>query len=516
MTTNPRRSAWLALSLCAASGVLYFLTFIDFELYPLIWLCLVPVLCAIRNVTPKRALLLGAFFGLVTNAGGYYWVIHTIQAFGNMPVAVAFLGYLLLSAYQGFLLAVVIALVRLGQRRLEIAPVWSLAVVFPAVELVYPLLFPSYIGNSQLEFSTITQIVDITGMAGLTVLIGLVNGGLYEIVEARLDARPLKRLRVIVPAAAFLACTVYGLVRLPQIDAKTAAAQKLTVGVVQTNIGARDKAADPEEFVIQHQVMSRELIAAHPDVDLVVWPESAYNRPLLRSQTSVRFDVMRGIDRPLLFGVLTYNGVRDGHVVDLHNSLLLANGTGDLVSRYDKIELLAFGETYPFSESMPFLAAIFGSNWFTRGVSLEHVRFGEHKLLPTICFEDVLPTLVRRLWREAGPADVLVNGTNDSWYGDTIQPMEHLALAAFRTIETRRALIRSTNTGISAIVDPAGRITQRTGQWKRETLVAAVPLIKDGSTTIFMRIGNVVGWLCVVLTVFGIWRCWQVARPAKK
>jgi apolipoprotein N-acyltransferase len=510
--TNTNASKAIALLLCTLSAVLYFLTFIDFGMYPLIWFCLVPVLVAIRDTTPRRALWLGTLFGTVTNLGGYYWVIHTIQTFGNMPAIVATLGYVLLCIYQGFLLAVVIALVRHAQRSLAVAPVWSLAVAFPAIELLYPLLFPSYIGNSQLEFSTITQFVDITGMAGLTVLIALVNGAVFELVDARLQSRRIHAARVAVPTAAFIACTIYGLVRLPQIDTKSAAAPTLKVGLVQTNIGAKDKAANRDEFVRQHQAMSHALIEAHPDVALVVWPESAYNQPLLRSQTNVRADVMQGIDRPLLFGVLTYNGVRDGVVVDLHNSLLLASATGEIVSRYDKIDLLAFGETYPFSKSLPVLAHVFGSNWFTRGVSLEPLRFGDTTLLPTICFEDVLPSLVRELWNGGGPADVLVNGTNDSWYGDTIQPMEHLALAAFRSIETRRALIRSTNTGISAIVDPAGRIVQRTGQWQRETLVAEVPLIKDGSTTLFMRFGNVVGWLCVALTVIGIWRCRQAAE----
>jgi apolipoprotein N-acyltransferase len=385
--------------------------------------------------------------------------------------------------------------------------VWSLAVVFPAVELAYPLLFPSYIGNSQLEFSTITQFVDITGMAGLTVLIGLVNGALYEIVESRLHSRSIQRSRVAVPAAVFAACILYGWIRLPQIEATMADAPKLTIGLVQTNIGARDKAADPEEFVRQHQAMSQQLIAAHPEVDLIIWPESAYNEVLPRSKTNVRVDVMRGIDRPLLFGVLTYGGTRDGRASEIFNSLLLASANGEIVSTYDKIELLAFGETYPLSATLPILERVFGSNWFTRGTSLRHLELGDDSFLPMICFEDVLPSFVRRLWREAGPADVLVNGTNDSWYGNTIQPMEHLALATFRSIETRRALIRATNTGISAIVDPAGRITQRTGQWTRETLVADVPLIKNGSTTIFMRIGNVVGWLCVALTVAGIWLC---------
>ena len=512
MTTLPRLNP-SALVLCAASGVLYFLTFLNFELYPLIWVCLVPVLCAIRGTSPTRALVLGTVFGTITNAGGYYWVAHLLQEFGNLHISIAVVGYILLCAYQGFLLAIVLALVRFAERRLNIAPVWSLAIVFPAVEFAYPLLFPSYIGNSQLEFTTITQFVDITGLAGLTVLIGLINGGIYEIVASRLEKRALAIPRLAVPGIAFALCTIYGMVRLPQIDASTASAPTLTVGLVQTNIGARDKAADPNEFVSAHQEMSRELIAAHPEVELVVWPESAFNEPLRRAQKNIKLQVSSGIERPLLFGALTYGpSPRGDDSSEIFNSLVLANAQGDVTNTYDKIELLVFGETYPFSSTMPFLERVFGTNWFTRGSALQHLRLGDDTFLPMICFEDIIPALVRRLWKEAGPSDVLVNGTNDSWYGDTHEPMIHLALASFRSIETRRALIRSTNTGISAIVDPAGRITQRTGQWTKETLIADVPMIKNGSSTIFMRFGNVVGWLCLIVTVVGWWVARQRAR----
>lgn len=494
-TTTP-----FAIALCVTGAVLYFLSFLNFDLYALTWICFVPTLFAIREATPQRALWLGTIFGTVTNAGGYYWITHLLEEFGHLNFALALAGFLLLCMYQGFLLAVVLALVRRAQRDLHIAPVWSLAVVFPALELAYPLLFPSYIGNSQFEFSTITQFVDITGMAGLTMLIALVNGALYEILEAKAQARPMARLRLIVPASAFMLCAVYGMVRLPAIDAKTQAAAHLNVGLVQTNIGARDKATDPEEFIARHQQMSKELVATHPEVELIVWPESAYNHLLRRTDKNVAYDVTDGIGRPVLFGVLTYGEAPDRANSEIFNSMLLASASGDVLGIYDKIELLAFGETFPFSDTLPILGKVFGSNWFTRGTSLQHLQLGETSFLPMICYEDILPSLVRNIWHQDGPSDVLVNVTNDSWYGDTHQPLIHLVLASFRSIETRRALIRSTNTGISAIVDPAGRITQRTGQWTREILVGVVPLIKDDSVTVFMRFGNVLGWLCLALT----------------
>jgi apolipoprotein N-acyltransferase len=511
MASRASTTVWPAIALCIAGAVLYLLSFLNFNLFALTWVCFVPVLLAVREATVKRTLWLGTLFGAVTNAGGFYWVVHLLKEFGHLPVLFAVVGFLLLCAYQGFLLAVALALVRRAQQSLGLAPVWSLAIALPAVEFAYPLLFPSYIGNSQFRFTWITQFVDITGMAGLTMLIALVNGAVYEVFESRLQKRSIERLRLIVPAAAFAICALYGLLRLPYVDASAQGADSFVVGLIQTNIGAREKASDPDEFIARHREMSREAVAAHPEIDLIVWPEAAYNRALHRAQKSVAGEVTDGIGRPVLFGAVTYREASDHPGYEVFNSLLLASPSGEVIGIYDKIELLAFGETLPLSRVFPFLNRL--GSWFTRGTSFRHLRLDKVSMLPTICYEDILPALVRRIWQYDGPPDVLVNVTNDSWYGDTHEPMIHLALSSFRSIETRRALIRSTNTGISAIVDPAGRIVQRTGQWTQEILVARVPLSKDGSTTLYMRVGNVFAWLCVGLTIWGIFVSRRKGRP---
>ena len=238
-----------AAALCIAGAALYFLSFLNFSLYALTWVCFVPALIAIRGATVRRTLWLGAIFGTVTNAGGFYWVIHLLEEFGHLHLLLAVTGFLLLCAYQGFLLAIVLALVRRAQGDLGVAPVWSLAVVFPALELAYPLLFPSYIGNSQVLFTWITQVVDISGMAGLTILIALVNGAAYEVLESRFEQRRVERARIIVPILAFVVCAGYGIARLPGIDAKSRAAPAIEVGLIQTNIGASEKAANRDEFI---------------------------------------------------------------------------------------------------------------------------------------------------------------------------------------------------------------------------------------------------------------------------
>ena len=172
-----------------SAAVLVVLGFIGFGFYPLTWVALVPALVAIRDQPPGRVLVYGLVLGTLANLGGYYWIAHMLTEFGGLPWPVAWLGLFLLCVYQGGLFALLLWAVRRGEDRLGLAPLWTLTVAYPAVEFFYPLLFPYSIGASQYRFSAITQIVEVTGLLGLTALIGLVNGAVYELVDASLGRR---------------------------------------------------------------------------------------------------------------------------------------------------------------------------------------------------------------------------------------------------------------------------------------------------------------------------------------
>ena len=135
-----------------------------------------------------------------------------------------------------------------------------------------------------------------------------------------------------------------------------------------------------------------------------------------------------------------------------------------------------------------------------------------HSLSVSICYEDIFPGKIRSLMRggrERRVPEAMFNLTNDSWYGNSSEPMEHLALASCRCIENRRSLVRVTNTGVSAFVDPVGRIVSRTGIWTRESLVDRIPLLQGD--TVYSRFGDWIGWLCIVLTVSCIAQAMKVA-----
>ncbi len=461
------------IALAVLSGVLEPLGFAGFGLFPLTWIAKVPVLLAVRDLPPRDAFRYGMIYGLIAYFGGYHWLAHTFSTFGGLSPVLAWLGTLLVCSYLGLLFGFLIAMVRY----LKVPPVWSLAFVNPALELIFPNIFPYNIGASQHRFTAITQIVELTGMLGLTALIGLVNGTCLELLESRLDHRKLFKARVLVPALIFAITLAFGLVRLSQFDSQKH--PQLTVGLIQTNLDAAQKLRNMASLRADHQTMSHTLVAAHPEVELIIWPETVIKAPPPE------------LPRPFILGAM----LRDDQN-HLFNAALSPE------SRYDKRSLLPFGEMIPFESTFPSLRGLFPfTGRYTAGSSLHHLQAAGITFLPTLCYEDIQPARVREIWAQSGPAEALVNLSDDSWFGDTHEPRIHLALATFRAIETRRALIRSTNTGISALVDPAGRILAQTGQHTRETLVGRFPIIRDGSTTLYMRFGDWFGWLCVLLTL---------------
>jgi apolipoprotein N-acyltransferase len=173
-----------------------------------------------------------------------------------------------------------------------------------------------------------------------------------------------------------------------------------------------------------------------------------------------------------------------------------------------------FGEYIPLGETFPALYSLVRSvGRFWPGESLEPLQFGMYLLSVDICYEDIFPGQIRSLMRGGSDRripDVMINLSNDSWYGKSTEPMEHLALASFRSIEHRRSLVRSTNTGISAFVDPVGRIVARSGIWTRETLVDRVAIMKQGPT-VYALLGDWIGWVCALLSLAGIGRALLVS-----
>jgi apolipoprotein N-acyltransferase len=427
------------------------------------------------------------------------------REFTGMAWPSAVLGLLFFAAAYGIVFAVWAWATRLITRD----SCWNVVLVSPvvwtAVEKFWPEIFPVYTGASQYKLSLLTQIADLTGILGVTFLTVYINSTVYAIIEQLVEKRRFAWLQGLVFVAVVAAVMAYGEVRIRTLDRQASSAGKLTIGLVQTNRGAGERHKNPGNLLSEHQEMSTTFAGTVP-LDLIVWPEDAGRINLTSRVGLLPPYVLGDLRTATLFGAILQ--LRHGDKIRDYNTAVLADSKGRILGTYEKRMLVPFGEYIPFGDTFPWLY-----DWspylsrFWPGESDEPLRFGEHLLAVSICYEDIFPGQVRSLMRGGHKhriPDAMINLTNDSWYGKSIEPMQHLVLASFRAIEQRRSLIRATNTGLSAFVDPFGRIVKCSGLWTKETLVDRVPLMRGH--TVYAMLGDWIAWVCAILAIFGIVR----------
>ncbi|MGC4120323.1 MAG: apolipoprotein N-acyltransferase [Myxococcales bacterium] len=507
---KPTTKQLVPVALAALSGVLYFLGFIGFDQFYLEWIAFAPLVVALDGMTTgRKAFFLSWWMGLCTHLGGYYWVIHLLQTFAYLPLALSVLGYFLLCLFQGSQLAVNGWLAWKLSKRTGIPIGFTLPVALMTVEFAYPLLFPSYTANSQAWVPLLIQVAELGGTLLLSGIIALVGGALGEIALARIKHRPFPKGIAFAAAGAFAFVVVWGLVRMPMIDARDAASPKLKTAIVQANVGAGDKHLRAEAGIRRFHDMTDAVLQAEPNLGLVVWPESALNKTV-ELQMNLTGVVASEVKVPMLVGALRREA--GGPRMRYWNSILDVAPGGQVVAAYDKVKLLLFGETLPLYDTIPgFYQWLLKQgilpylSVYDRGTRFEPLPVGPYKLSADVCYEDILPGHIGELMKPDSSGQVphaMVNGTNDSWYGPAEPPI-HLALALFRSVEHRRWLIRSTATGISAFIDSNGRLVKKSGFETAETLVQDVPMVSDGRT-LYGVTGDVLGWLALAAAIVGV------------
>jgi apolipoprotein N-acyltransferase len=498
---------WVA---SVAGGIMAFLGYAGFDHFYLEWICLVPIMWAIHEQSPSRAFLMGWVAGIVAHGGGFYWIVHMFQQFAGLAWPFAVLGLLLIAAVNGIVFAAWAGAIRLITRDTDWNVVWVSPIVWTALEKFWPEIFPNYLGASQYKLTLLTQIADITGILGVTFLVVYTNSMIYSVIEGQLNKRPFSPRPVVVFAAVIALVMGYGAVRIYMVEQRAAIAEKLTVGVVQINREAGEKYNEPARFLREHQEISRDITASSA-IDLVVWPESVCALNLIASRDGkLPSDVLGNRHTPTLFGAVLR--IDQGGKPRFYNSAILANGMGKILGTYDKMVLVPFGEYIPFGDTFTWLYSWSPyTSRFWPGENEEPLQLGKHFLSVNICYEDIFPGQIRMLMnggRYHRIPEAMFNLTDDSWYGNTVEPMEHLTLASFRAIEHRRPLVRTTNTGISAIVDPVGRIDHHISQWTKGTLIGLIPMMHG--RTVYAMIGDWLGWLCIILVLLGIGRVFQL------
>lgn len=474
-----------------------------FGAWPLAWMGIAPLLLAIRGSAPKRAFRLGWLAGIVYYGIVLYWIAPTIATYTRITMPVAIVLELMLACVAGWFIGVFAALLEWlaasGISRVIAAPaVW---IVLEWSRTFFPAAFPwGFVGYSQFEVLPIIQVVDIAGVYGLSALIVLVNATLVELL------RDGVRHHVALTASLVAVVVVtlgYGVVRLGQMRALEG--PTLRVGLIQGNIAQEQKWRPglDENILARHVTLT--VSAIQRGAKFVVWPEAAvpffFNRDR-RTERLREFASSAGVT--LLVGAPGYEQ-RQGDVPRQYNQAWMVRPDGEVVGPYDKIRLVPFGEYVPWGGMFGLVQkAVDGIGDFGFGTS--YVVFEgpppDGATEPTrvsalICYEAIFPDLTRH-FAENG-AQVLVNVSNDAWYGRTAAPYQLLAMIAVRAIENRIPLVRATNTGVSAVVSPDGAITDATSLFEEAVVVEDVKIVRGAS--LYTLLGDWLVYASVFLIV---------------
>lgn len=514
---RPRAFAGLCTSL------LLVLSFPHADVGGLAFVALVPLLLALRDAPPRAAAQLGFVAGAAFFGGLLYWLTGVMTHYGGLPIIGGAAILALLVAYLSIYIALFAAIVAAGVARLGPAGYLAAPFVWTGLELLRGRLLTGFpwgtLGATQWRHPGILQAGALGGVALVSWLVVLANAGV-----AILLVRGASRRVRLAGAAALLAVAAAALFggrvarHLPQGDGEA-----IPVAAVQANV-PQDRKWRPEEeaaTVTRLIDMSRQAVAE--GARLVVWPESSsplsYYRPAGEAAMAMAIKgdeedaervaaFVRESGITLVAGAVQYR--HRGGRSRAYNSAFVSVPQGGFRESYDKVHLVPFGEYVPLQRVLFFVNRMVQGavSEFEAGDRIAPLStpFGAAGTL--ICYEAIFPEQVRRLTS----ARFLLNLTNDAWFGRSAAPRQHLAMTAVRAAENHRWMLRAANTGISAIVDPAGRLVAETPLEEERLLRGTIHARAD--VTPYAAHGDLFAWGCaIVAAVAGVrWRAWRARR----
>lgn len=473
------------------AGLLVPLAFAPFNQPWLLFPALIILLLGWHNATPGRAFRRGYLFGFGLFGFGVYWLHISINLFGGVNLILALTATYLLVAFLALYPALCGWLLK---RYFSQQPLLALVVAAPALWAMLEWLrswlltgFPWLnLGYSQIE-TILGGYAPVLGVYGVSWLCMTIAGAIAALFVAKQSHPRLMMLAVIA-----VALTIGLLARDYQWTQDKPGTRQ--VALVQ---GAVPQAIkwQPEQLQATMQLYHELTMPYWQKADLIIWPETAI--PAFAHQINDYLDLMReqavAANTPLITGLATQDDTSDAY----YNSLLVIGGHKDI---YNKRHLVPFGEYLPLEFLVgPLLRFLkIPMSDFTPGAAERPLLdVGDYQAGVSICYEDVFGEEIIAALPEA---EILINVSNDAWFGDSIAPHQHLQMARFRALETGRYLLRATNTGITAVIDKYGQVTTQVPQFTPKTLMAKVQL--HGGATPYVLVGNSAIILLSLLNLF--------------
>jgi apolipoprotein N-acyltransferase len=496
------------ITLAIASGILLVLGFPPFDLYPLAWVSIVPLMIALWEKKFKASFILGTITGFVYFIGTIYWVFNSMYYYGYVPAVLSLLLLIALCLYLGAYVGIFSVFFNYLSRRSRIPNVFIVPILWVTLEFVrtYALTgFPwSAIGYSQYKFLTLIQAADITGVYGISFLVTSFNGLIFDVAvcwpkrssRMPLFARWPITISIALYAVIITSALAYGTWRLKTAES----GREIKATVVQGNIEQGKKWDSRFKQEVIDTYMQLSINASTDKPDIIVWPESAlpfiygYEKEL----TEEFHAFQRELGSYLLFGSMTVKNIDKGKPL-LANSAVMVSPEGNVLPVYDKIHLVPYGEYVPLKSIFPFIKKLtVGIGDFVHGEGPVIMETPFARIGNLICYEIIFPGLVRKFADK--DADILVTITNDAWFGRTSAPYQHFSMAVFRAVENRVPVIRAANTGVSGFIDPMGKIRSKSDIFVKTVMKDEVKVGAFGKS-FYTRYGDLFTFLCIISSV---------------
>jgi apolipoprotein N-acyltransferase len=403
------------------------------------------------------------------------------------------------------------------RRRLAVWPAAATAALFVVLELLVPKIFPDALGHTQIDVPGLPYAAALVGARGLSFFLAWMAAAIAWYPERSRRPLRLRRVELGMALAATLLLGLWG-ARHRTALAEAPVEHQLDVAIVQSNLG------DPEEVaallgsvtraidstLTLYDSLTRAALAGRP-ADLVVWPETAVptvpREPVLERLRGL----VHEIDTPLVFGAYDVERIEQNRW-RMYNAAYWMATTGEVRQRYYKHRLLLLGEYVPLSDRFPWLLRLLPMpGEFSPGPGPRVFEIGPVAFAPLICYELLFPRVVRRSLQAGG--EVVLNLTNDYWFGPLGEPLQHLTLTRMCALETGRPIVRATNTGISALIDGGGRIVAQ-AELHQQTVLRGTLAIAPMRWTPFARWGDGVILAAMLLALGAVALAWRLVPAA--
>jgi len=369
--------------------------------------------------------------------------------------------------------------------------------IFTVVDFLFPKIFRHTIGDGLIGLYYFIQIIDVTGMTGVILTVMFCNLGLFYIIKLLILKKEIKFINYsfIIPVIIIL---IYGFLRVGYFHGIYKDLKFINGAMIQGNISGKEKSdlSLHGKNVDRYNNLTREA-DKNKTLDLIIWPESVFTRSYDGTEKSLQKLVYDNY-KNLILGTTIWNIDETTDKYIIYNSALLINNK-QVKARYDKNHLLMFGEYVPFSKYLPFLKYLTPLNYSMKpGDTPSVFAVGDRiKACISICFEGIFPDKIRDKVNEG--SNLMVNITNDSWYGKTVGPVHHSAISRLRAIENRRSYFRCTATGVTTASDLTGKVVAIGKVWLPVVVTGRVPLYDK--RTVYSYIGEFFSYLCIAVLI---------------